>query len=934
MVQCSNCLAINQTPGTNCTVCGRLIPAQSIPSQPTPQTPPSPGKKPNPQYGKRKGGFFSKIGSLGSWFTKGQKKARKSVEEGKKRVVAGTKYAYQRPYTVFTRRLAQISWWIKPLFIVIIITIIALVLLGFNVVQFGWLNTFGGLSFIIGGVFLAFLGLEQLSREKNLGYIWLLLGAVFLIYGLYAYGLFSTSYLYIAIVIVTLYILFKSKLSSKTKLLIVVGLILLGLILFYFGNIFAISNLVSSNLFMWIGAIFLILLGVWLVSKKDSKGKHSYLLFGIILILLPLFLYFLSSFTGLNLSTLFSSGGASLRWLIIGFLAILIIASLAKGQYTWAILFFVIIILVWFFSTESGSLILSNLGVKAQVAGGESFSAKLGKSWNYIKNPEAFFARYGEFGNPNIENKALVGLKIDKFEPLIKEFRSVQDLRFSGEIKHYALPKFSDDKVDTLNIGVSCYIPEEKDSGQTSAPYYADEVIIKPGKTVTNVPENVPSDVRIKNEQLIVEPLKFKNFTKFVTCKFNAGKVPAIKDKETRKAYLNVSYHDFITRSDVYVYLLGQNAYDKIEKNVLEAGGDLDNEFLYELRNAASYPGLIDNERRTISEFSSGPAWLQVSVYDQQPLKSNRNDYTYTLIVKSKPNSVDWIGAINIKDIYLVVPSWFTPGNDCAFSEGSGGVGDTKRLTLKASSGEKKDLLGGCSGEGASCAITCDFTVNSQKNEQNIQEYRISAYQLTDYTITQGTSFEYIKSKAGGVSESDENYMKSLYESTNPDDWKKLLDICDGRAVQGIEQTQIIKYKATKYCTFEMITLLKQKLKGASTNPAESPTITPSAIEQQKTSDLKITSTSPSGILATQGERYFRLTVVTNMEATCRYSENAGDSFGQMLTEFGTNDGMNHSVTEDLGGSYKTQDKKNYYVKCRKTDGTNEQISVISFTVS
>ena len=751
-----------------------------------------PKKQPNPQYKKRKGGFFSKIGSLGSWFKKRQKEAGKKIGEGKERAVSGAKSAYQRPITVGARRLAQVSWWIKPLFIGIIIVLIIVFLLGFNIFQFGWLSTIGGLAFIIGGIFLVFLGLEQLSREKNIGYLWLLLGVIFLIYGLYTYGLFSTIYLYIAIVIVALYIVIKSKLRSKNKFFIILGLVVLALIFFFFPNIS--SFLLSFELLKWIIFLVLFILGFWLIFKKDQQGKYPYRFIGLLLIIVSILSLFLStilSIIGFDFKTLFSS----FRWLIIGFFGLMFLVSLLKGKFTWSILFLFLIILVWFLGSDSGAAFLQSIGIKAQVAGGETFSVRLNKYWDYIKKPELFFARYGEFGNPNIENRALVGLRIEKFEPLIKEFRSSQDLRFTAEVKHYGLPKFKENDKVKSTLGFFCYVVEEKhqtEKGATIEPTlvsYFGKVDVKPGKTQSSsISEGVNKDKLegavygnevslTANKVILVDEDLFKNFTKFVTCTFEAGKVPAFLDKETRRAYLNISYENFITRSDIYVYLLGKEAYDKIEKNVLEAGGDLDNEFLYQLRNAASYPGLIDNERRTISEFSSGPVWLQTNVLDQQPLKSGGNEQ-YTLRVKSMPNSVDWTNAIKAENIYLEVPSWFSPvENRCDFTASGGSEiestvatrYDVKRLVLKEKFGEitKEKLLGDCSGQGAGCNFLCDFKISEGK-EQNIQEYRISAYQITDYTLSQGASFEYIKSRTtAGTIEDNDNKIEEINSKLN-----------------------------------------------------------------------------------------------------------------------------------------------------------------------
>ncbi|MBI2498924.1 hypothetical protein HYV88_01640 [Candidatus Woesearchaeota archaeon] len=609
----------------------------------------------------------------------------------------------------------------------------------------------------------------------------------------------------------------KSKLLTKELHLPKFGLgwILVGAIILLLGILIWKSGFSSIYIY---GGIALVLLftGLYFLSRKDKKFLGwSFIIISILVVFI--------TFAPASILKILPYNQLK-TWLLLGSLFLTIVFLFSKKYKLLGLLFLLITIGIWYFGSEGGSLFLESLGTKAQVAGGESFSAKLGKYLNYIKNPEQFFARYGEFGNPNIENKAPVGLKIDKFEPLIKEFRSNQDLRFTAEVKHYALPKFKEDDKVKSQLGFLCYIPEEKhqtEKGRTIEPTlvsYFGNIDVKPGK-IAKVPfieggidkgtlqgaiyeEKGPSTVYkiiLENEDL------FKNFTKFVTCTFKAETVPAFLDKETRRAYLNISYENFITRSDIYVYLLGKEVYDKIEGGVLQAGGDLDTEFLYQLRSAASYPGLIDNERRTISEFSSGPVWLQTNILDQQPLKSGSNDQ-YTLRVKSMPNSVDWTNAINIKNIYLEVPSWFSPvDNRCDFSSGSveptgTSSSKTKRLVLK----DKKELLLGCGGSGAGCGFTCDFTVGSG-NEQNVQEYRISAYQVTDYTISQGTSFDYVKSRTTGViteNEKAENFppefMDGLATSSKKEDLERYVSIC----TQGKDTTNLLYT--------ETITLLKK----------------------------------------------------------------------------------------------------------------------------
>ncbi len=727
----------------------------------------------------------------------------------------------------------------------------------------------------------------------------------------------------------------KKNLSFK-NIIILFLIILIFLFLIRYG----IGAKLFSAPLTWIYgvlAVVLFSLGIYFFSKENKGAGWFFIILSVLLIILvfsPLEILRVLPYNQLR------------TWLLIGSLLLAFIVLFNKKTRWLVIPLLLIAVGIWFFYTEGGSAFLQTIGVKAQVAGGETFSARLSKYWGYIKNPEDFFSRYGEFGNPNVENRALVGLKIEKFEPLIKEFRTNQDLRFSGEVKHYSLPVFKQGESGAkesseLNIGFSCYIPKNMQDIQANlTPYFADKIEVKPGKT-----EDV--DTNGHKEAILKEPLKFKNFTKFVICTFNQGNVVAIKEKETRQAYLNVSYKDFVTRSDIYAYLLGNDAYQKIEDGVLQAGGDLDTEFLYQLRSAASYPGLIDNERRTISEFSSGPVWLQVNILDQQPLKSKGSEQ-YTLRVKSMPNSVDWIGSINVKNIYLVVPSWFNPvAGACDFSDAGASVQDTQGGDPKArlsydysitNSGVKRLLLNkqifnegitGCAGGGRGCSFFCSFTVNSEKNEQNIQEYRISAYQTTDYSITQGTTFDLIKSRTTGVINENENarqnpsgFMNGLVINGKKEDLERYLNICINKKDRILSSETINNYILSDVNNCNRVSEVQDKLNKLNM-PATSDNV---KVGNGGEVHYENIIRRPIGDLVIQ-DSTVEIRVETIKSAQCKFDEDAKSDFDTMRNTFSTTNGFIHIHTF----SNVNPGKYFYLFGCKSSDGALDY-DVIYFT--
>lgn len=92
-----------------------------------------------------------------------------------------------------------------------------------------------------------------------------------------------------------------------------------------------------------------------------------------------------------------------------------------------------------------------------------------------------------------------------------------------------------------------------------------------------------------------------------------------------------------------------------------------------------------------------------------------------------------------------------------------------------------------------------------------------------------------------------------------------------------------------------------------------------------------ISNGAPTGSLLS-GTTSVTLSATTDEEATCKYSQNAGQSYASMSNTFGTTGGQNHS--EPITG-LSDGDERIYYVKCQDVKGNfNTDGYIISFSVS
>lgn len=547
-------------------------------------------------------------------------------------------------------------------------------------------------------------------------------------------------------------------LTDHWKLILIVIAILL-LVYYSFGPLLAsgvteISGALAANAyFRWIIVGIFVVLGLYLIFKKgkDEKNPYPYRKLGIAIFVFAIlfgWLYeALFDLIGVTFTDLYG-----FRWIISLVLGILGIWALvhkdAQGRHTASLLGVLLIIaafVFWIIVPFFSSSLFEKYGLQGIITVEESgLGKRLERFWFYAKNPEKYFASFGEFTNPQAkEKKAPVGLIIEKFESVVKTFRTDQEIRLTAEMKHFALPKFEEGREEDNKIkaGIGCYIFEGND------PLKETDVEIR-------------SSVGTSRETSEIPALdKHKNSTFFIFCNLEEGKLTMDKGKNetAKRAKLNVTYFDFITESILKVYYLGKTKYDEI---ILRENADL--EFLNLLRNSASYPALVNNERKTISEYSSGPVKLSVNILNEQPLTSENG---YTLIIRSEPNSIDWEGNIKVNSIFLDVPSWFSPKDDqCAFTSGSGASSGLKRLELKES--EKRGLYI-CEGNisvASGCSYFCDFTIDGREDIKNVEEFNIRAVQKTDYTLEKSTVFSLVRSVFGR--EGDEFKDESLEGSS------------------------------------------------------------------------------------------------------------------------------------------------------------------------
>jgi len=531
-------------------------------------------------------------------------------------------------------------------------------------------------------------------------------------------------------------VMFRSlRLIYLLPLLVLLSVVIMfGLIYFFGGAIYSlimspIHALLGIDLVRWGLSIIFFIVGLFIVFKyKKHRG------IGLILILLGGFIvWFYPSIRVLNSMGFFNFTFVMIIvYIILGFL---FVSAIYKKSFGGAILVLIIGVLFYFGIGFITTGLYKEYTLKGEISWEESgLGKRIGRYWEYLKHPETFFAQYGEWTNPSAkEKRAPVGLEIKSFEPVISVFREDQNIRLSAEIKNYGLNPFRSDKENKINIGLFCELFTDETSSEVG------EISIS--GNCGDIEENwwgaVIRDVPID-----------KNCTFFVFCDFKHISVK--EEQETKKVTLTVYYNNFVTESVLKAYIMGKSKYDRI--NSLE---NRDIEFLYLLRNAASYPGLISNERRTIAEYSSGPVRLSVNILNSQPLTS---DEEYNLIVNSKPNSIDWEGVVVPSDLAIVVPGWFSPQQKCAF-EISGG-GDTKRLKLKK---EYKFALESCK-ETRGCTFFCDFTIEGIDDERNIEEYNIFGYQVSNYTIKKSTTVKIKNVKIGKRNVHGEKSEKSESE--------------------------------------------------------------------------------------------------------------------------------------------------------------------------
>ncbi|MEK6934281.1 MAG: hypothetical protein AABW46_00210 [Nanoarchaeota archaeon] len=706
------------------------------------------------------------------------------------------------------------------------------------------------------------------------------------------------------------YILNSGKYPSKKNifyiLLIVGGIALIayiiyngllgiapGLSLFGVGVNFTLVYLIPALV-----VLTLLLVGFSYLKNKQAKGWW-YILIAILIVIL---LYSLTYLEGI----------LSLKWIVLIFVGILALVSFIKNKIGYGILLTLVAIVVFFLWTTSGIGFFEGLRASAEVSAGETFSEKLKTYWSYLKDPESFFVRYGEFTNPNVEKRAKVGLEFQSFNPVIPEFRTMQSLRFNAEIKHYTVPLFRDESEEKakVKLGFFCYIP--KDFNSLEEDYIGTIKFTGPG-TVKD------SD---KEGKIIIEGIrKDSNFTMFTRCDFEAGKVKFTgiqKEKETRKAFMNISYEGFITRADVTAYLLDRNTFEQIEKRESS-----DVEFLNELRNAASFPGLIDNERRSIPEFSSGPVRLRLTILDQQPLYPR--DEPYSLVIRTLPNSNDWVGTIVPKNLILEVPGWFEPTGQCDFDPGSGE--QRKRLSLKR---EGQDLLKHCS-TSTGCGYFCEFRIRGEAKD-HIEEFRISAFQTTDYTVSEGTTFEYIKSRIGDIKEDDEwakedpkKFMDQLSESNDIQKLERYLKICENTLdpLNKLSDEVIVKYLQAYCGNAGKIKEIEKKIKSLRDSGV--------SIEEtpEEVNEFEILSSSVETSLSNEEGFYdVKIVVTTNKVSECGNSLSPDNSFDQMSKEFTSADGEIHNLNKKLNLDFPL---RTYYIACKEKPGTRITSTEVKF---
>ncbi len=382
----------------------------------------------------------------------------------------------------------------------------------------------------------------------------------------------------------------KEKTGLKRTILYGSAAIIAFILLFLYFSSFGTSVAILSELSgdgRYIVAIVFALFSIpfFFVGKPKDKalGKHWWM--GVLLLLLGSGMIWVYP----SISQLTSVGLLNFSLIYLGFyslLALCMILSLAYKKIGLFFVFAVIGVVFWFVVPFFTSEIIQSYALKGEIAAREAgIGKRLERFWFYVKNPEKYFASFGEFTNPQAkEKKAPVGLNIENFKPVVGTFRSDQEVRFTAEAKNYALPKFEEGSINVNQVSAEfgCVAISEDDKSLHG------EIEIK--SSAREVETNVIPFIDIH-----------RNTTFFVFCNFNEGKIKNKKDieegkAETKKATLSASYSNFVTESVLKTYILGKEKYEEINKKE-----NRDLEFLNEMRSSASYPGLINNERKTIS---------------------------------------------------------------------------------------------------------------------------------------------------------------------------------------------------------------------------------------------------------------------------------------------------------------------------------------------
>jgi len=605
----------------------------------------------------------------------------------------------------------------------------------------GGFSFYVGIGLAVGSALLIWQGYVRIKEEeRGLGWIFIIIGIML---GLFAINFFFEviTPIFLSIVItfvIVLWIYFSEAIHKKDKWKVFLPVLVIEAIyltvtftgyqaqgLSFFAGA---SSLISSSLYLRWGIAALIFgLGAYLFFKQKN-GKTPYRTLGIILVVLALLFGLLFELVfDFFASTLVNSLGViSVLMVVLGLWALF--HTNAQGQHTtwvFGLLLFIGAFIFWFVAPFLSSTIFEKYGLEGEIFAEEAgIQKRLERFWFYVQNPDKYFAKFGEFTNPKAKEKGGdVGLKIEKFEPAVSTYRDDQEVKLTGNVKHYALPKFEDGSV------------VNKVSAIFGCEAVSEDNVTKSGEIrITAYGRN--NERKDKIDFVDVST----NSSFFVFCNFKKGEIkPKIgRNETTQKATLSATYNNFITESVLRVYILGRERYDIINQKK-----NRELEFLNDLRGAASYPGLVNNDRKTISEFSSGPSKLSINVVNAQPLTS---DSLNTLFVRSEPNSVLWEGNVKVQDIFLEVPSWFSIGKLCAFEPGSGGTGKLKRLQLKENSKKQLWLCEGNISKSTGCSFFCDFSVEGKDDLENIEEHVIRGIQVSNYTLKKSTTFGIVRS--------------------------------------------------------------------------------------------------------------------------------------------------------------------------------------------